>query len=517
MAHRFPDQNPNPVLHVTRGGRLSYANPAAEALCAANGLVAGEPLPGPLVDELVNAARAARSVELAAGPHLYSLLPVTDGDGDAERSLIVYATDVTARRAVERFPDENPNPVLRISGEGVLQYANPGSERIVRGLGIAIRDALPKELMDRLRSALRAGGAFEVDVESCTYSLQPVLVEAFDFINVYGTDVTASRAMTKFPDRNPNPILRCLSDGTLAYANPAAGLICEAAGATVGRPIPGDLWARIERARADPDEALVEVVAGDRIYEVTVVSVYEFGFVNLYGTDVTAVRQVEQAHRENERLLLNILPASIADRLRSGEMVIADRFEELTVLFADVVDFTPLSARLSPGELIDVLNSVFSIFDQLAERYGLEKIKTIGDAYMVVGGIGPGAVDHPIRVAEMGLAMIDEVARFHTSGGSGIAIRVGMHVGPAVAGVIGIKKFIYDVWGDTVNTASRLESTGQPGRVHLLPSTMARLANAYRFECRGTVELKGKGAMETWQIVDRRATVPGLQRDQPAR
>ncbi len=501
MSHRFPDQNPNPVLHVTPDGRLEYSNPAAEALCAANGFVVDQPLPPDLRAALARAAAAGRELELGAGHLTFALLPVADPDGGG--SLIVYGTDVTARYALERFPDENPNPVLRISRDGSLQYANAASELIVRGLGLAIGDPLPADVRQQVEAALEADSAFDVDVESCTYALHPVLVEAFDFINLYGTDVTASRAMTKFPDRNPNPVLRCWSDGSLAYANPAAEPICRAVGARVGDALPAELWDRIDVARRDPASAPLEVTAEERIYEITVVAVYEFGFINLYGTDVTAARQVAKAHEENERLLLNILPASIAARLRAGEMVIADRFEELTVLFADVVDFTPLTARLSAGELVEVLNSVFSIFDRLADRYGLEKIKTIGDAYMVVGGIGPGANDHPMRVAEMGMEMIDEVGRYRTSGGASIAIRVGMHVGPAIAGVIGIKKFIYDVWGDTVNTASRLESTGEPGRIQVLPDTMHRLGHGFRFEPRGMVELKGKGSMETWQIVGR--------------
>jgi class 3 adenylate cyclase len=504
MAHRFPDQNPNPVLHVAPDGSLAYANPAAARLSADIGMAVGAPINDTLLERLRgSAADGGPAVEVPAGRRIFALLPVADEDRPG--GLIVYGTDVTARQLIERFPDENPNPVLRLGRDGTLQYANAGSERIVRGLGLTVGDALPEDLLGRIRAALGDGGSVDVDVESCTYALRPVLVEAFDFINLYGTDVTASRAMTKFPDRNPNPVLRCWSDGTLAYANPAAAPICRSVGMGIGDPVPAELWARINEVRGTQDPDPIEVVAEERTYELTVVSVYEFGFVNLYGTDVTAARQVEQAHRENERLLLNILPASIAERLRSGEMVIADRFEELTVLFADVVDFTPLSARLAPAELIEVLNGVFSIFDQLADRYGLEKIKTIGDAYMVVGGIGHDAEDHPRRVAEMGLEMIDEVARFRTGGGAGIAIRVGMHVGPAVAGVIGIKKFIYDVWGDTVNTASRLESTGEPGRIQVLPATMARLGDAYAFESRGVVELKGKGAMETWLIAGRRA------------
>jgi len=184
----------------------------------------------------------------------------------------------------------------------------------------------------------------------------------------------------------------------------------------------------------------------------------------------------------------------------------------MAVLFADVVGFTTLSARLSPVEVIDLLNRVFTMCDELAERHGLEKIKTIGDAYMVVGGLPrePGLdgvaplPSGPADVADMGLAMIEELARFQGNAGADIEIRIGMHVGPAVAGVIGLKKFIYDVWGDTVNTASRMESTGVPGRLQVTAETRERLAEAFELERRGIVDVKGKGPIETWFVVGRR-------------
>jgi class 3 adenylate cyclase len=237
------------------------------------------------------------------------------------------------------------------------------------------------------------------------------------------------------------------------------------------------------------------------------VSLYEFESINLYGTEVTAARQVAAANRENERLLLNILPPSIADRLRRGELVIADRFDEMTVLFADCVRFTELSSHLSPTELVALLNDVFSLFDRLADRYRLEKIKTIGDAYMVVGGLAPDPdrADHVARVAEMALDMLDEVEAYRSRTGSPLEVRIGAHLGPTVAGVIGLKKFIYDVWGDAVNMASRMESQGEPGRIQVSTPMYERLAHEFAFEPRGTVEIKGKGPMETYFLTGRKA------------
>ncbi|MBT9583920.1 response regulator [bacterium] len=206
---------------------------------------------------------------------------------------------------------------------------------------------------------------------------------------------------------------------------------------------------------------------------------------------------LDQLHRENRRLLLNVLPAPIAERLRKQEGIIAERFEDVSVLFTDIVGFTPLSARLEPRQLLELLNRVFSGFDELADQHGLEKIKTIGDAYMVAGGLPEPHPDHVAAMATLGLEMHKIVAEVGQEFG-GLSLRVGLHVGSVIAGVIGIRKFIYDVWGDTVNTASRLESHGAPGRVHVSDIVYQRLQGRFTFEARGSIELKGRGPMDTY-------------------
>jgi class 3 adenylate cyclase len=294
----------------------------------------------------------------------------------------------------------------------------------------------------------------------------------------------------------------------MTFANTSSADVRAALGAEVGDELEPDVFARVLTALEHPTDPTLEVEHGGRVYRLRVVSVYEFDSINVYGTDITAARQVERLASENERLLLNILPASIAERLRSGERVIADRFDDMTVLFADVVGFTALSSHLEPDEVVSLLNEVFTMCDGLADRFHLEKIKTVGDAYMVVGGLQtvygfrPEAhATHAQDVAAMGLEMIEGVHRIGRERGTPLDIRVGMHVGPAVAGVIGLKKFIYDVWGDTVNTASRMESTGLPGRIQVTRETRDRLADAFEFEARGLVAVKGKGDIETWFLV----------------
>ncbi|WP_437914674.1 adenylate/guanylate cyclase domain-containing protein [Sorangium sp. So ce302] len=209
----------------------------------------------------------------------------------------------------------------------------------------------------------------------------------------------------------------------------------------------------------------------------------------------------EQAHERSDRLLLNILPRTIADQLKEHEQLIAEHFEEVTVLFADIAGFTPLAARLPPAELVGLLNRMFSSFDQLAEQHGLEKIKTIGDAYMVVGGLPAQRPDHARAIARMAIAMTHTVRQFVADDGEPFQLRIGINTGPVIAGVIGKKKFSYDLWGDAVNVASRMESSGEPGRIQVSEASYSLLARDFLLEERGLVAIKGKGAMKTYWLI----------------
>ena len=215
------------------------------------------------------------------------------------------------------------------------------------------------------------------------------------------------------------------------------------------------------------------------------------------------VRDLEEERARSRQLLLNVLPERIVRRLEAGESRIADRHATATVLFSDFVDFTRIASTLEPQALIDELNDLFSGFDAICERNGVEKVKTIGDAYLVVGGLSETSVDDAAAVADAALEMCAFVAG-REGALANWQIRIGAHSGPLFAGIVGTTRFAYDVWGDTVNMASRLETTSEGGRIHVSSELAARLDDRYVLEPRGRIDLKGKGQTETSFLVGRR-------------
>lgn len=241
--------------------------------------------------------------------------------------------------------------------------------------------------------------------------------------------------------------------------------------------------------RADPDV--------DAAFTVVATGIVTFALMIYF------VRQRDRFQRRSDDLLHNILPEEIADRLKGSSAMIADSFESAAVLFADVVDFTPMSASMSPEQLVTLLDTVFTTFDGFVRELGLEKIKTVGDAYMVASGVPVPRPDHAEAIAELALRMRDH-ATSNELGGRPIRLRIGVSSGPVVAGIIGSHKFAYDLWGDAVNTASRMESAGVPGAIQMTSATYELIKDRFVWEPRGTVPVKGKGEMEAYLLVSRR-------------
>ncbi|MEX3007495.1 adenylate/guanylate cyclase domain-containing protein [Hoeflea sp. TYP-13] len=241
-----------------------------------------------------------------------------------------------------------------------------------------------------------------------------------------------------------------------------------------------------------------------------------FGLSILYAGMYSAQSALNQANRRIEHLLVNVLPPSIAARLTErdehdfldGGATIADAHDEATILFADIVGFTEISSKIPPDEVVALLDRIFGTFDDLAELYEVEKIKTIGDAYMAVCGLPEPNTHHAVNIMEMAIAMLDAVSRIRTESGSQIHLRIGINTGPVVAGIIGRRRFLYDLWGDAVNTASRMESHGEADTIQVGRNTYEALKDAYEFRALGNIKVKGKGLLPAWQLIGRRRIAP---------
>jgi PAS domain S-box-containing protein len=221
----------------------------------------------------------------------------------------------------------------------------------------------------------------------------------------------------------------------------------------------------------------------------------------LHEQELSHLRTIQTERERVDQLLLNIVPQPVAERLKQGQRIIVESFPDVTVLFADLVDFTRFAAQHTPPDVLQVLNMVFSVFDELADRFGVEKVKTIGDAYMAVGGLSIPREDHAEAMAELALAMREESRKLSEQLQIPLHLRIGIHSGPVIAGVIGGKKFAYDLWGDTVNTASRMESHGVVDAIHLTEAVHAKLRGRYRLQEQGVIQVKGKGPMRTWLLL----------------
>lgn len=263
------------------------------------------------------------------------------------------------------------------------------------------------------------------------------------------------------------------------------------------------LWFRFPQGRA-----LIETEPEflDSLY--TQAAVTTFGLIA--ATVFYAFRLAEAARAETDALLRNILPDSIVERLKARPAdAIADSFSEASILFADISGFVALARRLGAVPTVELLNLIVHRFDALCEQHGVEKIKTIGDGYMVASGIPDPRADHVLRLARMGLDMQSVIAELRSARGLELEIRIGLATGPVMAGVIGRHKFTYDVWGDAVNLAARLENLSKPGRIHVCPLTRQALEGDFELECRGPIEIKGVGAQETWFLVGPRLRPSG--------
>jgi adenylate cyclase len=412
----------------------------------------------------------------------------------------------------------SPQGLMLVGANPVLTSARTGPARGTLLMGRALDAAEVARLARRLRLALTVepvGGPHAAsDTAPALASMRgravPTMIRALDASTLCGyavvRDVRGAPCAVMRVALGRDVYAQGVSDARFIMLSVAAA--CVLFGVVVVLLLQRTVVRRITRLGRDVSAVGAH---GDLTLRVAVTGRDE---LTVLASDVNAMlvslerltRLVEVERAKSDRLLRNILPASIAERLRDRHQVIAESFQEVSVLFADIVGFTDLSSRVTPQDLVVMLNEMFSRFDALAERHGLEKIKTIGDAYMVVAGVPEPRDDHADALAAMALDMIDAVEAHNAEHGTSLSMRIGVNTGPVVAGVIGTKKFTYDLWGDTVNLASRMESNGVPGRVQVAEATWRLLRDRYAFEERGVIKVKGKGEVRAWLLVGRRAS-----------
>jgi PAS domain S-box-containing protein len=428
------------------------------------------------------------------GLHTYLSVkfPLLDPVSDRFNAVCGIATDITDRKAAEIALQKQQAALIELAQCQQLYIGDLAAawreitETAARTLGV---ERASVWLYNRDRSLIRCVDLYEASKNCHAVGLKcaavdyPRYFEALETENVLAVDDTQNdtRTLEFLPSYFAPLGIRSMLDVPVRVAGQTVGVL------------------RYESTRKPRQWRLEEQNFASYL-----------GYMAALAMEAHERQQVQKAlHAEQEkveRLLLNILPPSIASRLKQEQSSIADSFAEATVLFADIVGFTKIADFMSPTELVYLLNEIFSSFDLLTETHGLEKIKTIGDAYMVAGGIPVKRADSAEAIALLALDMQRAIERFNKQHCQNFNIRIGINTGPVVAGVIGIKKFIYDLWGDTVNTASRMESHGLPGQIHLTEATYQLLVNKFVFKERGTIDIKGKGLMRTYFLTGRKSS-----------
>lgn len=411
---------------------------------------------------------ARDSGHLSLLPDLEKLLAAADGMLDRIDALVAFSGDVSFDRSREDPGFADASRVL-----DALRHSQPAIvQRSIAGQILVIDDnASNRDLL--ARQLTRDGHAVEI-AASGAEALGTIAERAFDLIllDVLMPEMSGYEVLSRLKHERRTAEIPVIMISALDEMDSIVR--CIEAGAVDYLPKPFAPALLRARIRASLENKLLR----DR--------------------ERAMMEEIRIAKERNETLLLSILPKAVVERINDGASMVADHIPEATILFADIVNFTPFTAKLSPSDVVGVLNRVFSAFDRLVEQFGAEKIKTIGDGYMVAVGIPEPRDDHAEVAARLALAMLSSLADIREQLGAPIQLRVGLHAGPAVAGVIGERKFAYDIWGTTVNIASRMESHGMPDRVHVTKVIAERLDNVFRIVPRGPLEVKGAGLMETF-------------------
>ena len=460
------ENNPYPVLAIDRDGSLVFYNTASEYIIQSWKIKVGSQVPEDVLNILSESVNDEAEIHVGKKTYLFRML-------DLEESLLInlYAMDVTDRLAIEKFPEQNPNPVLRTDLNGSLKYANQAAEPIIESWGIKTGELVPDLLI--LNSQDCQSIQVSIDCGYRSYSFNVVPVTELDYVNIYGTDVTAVNALTKFPDQNPNPVFRCDMNGVLLYANPAAEFIRSEWEINEGDSIPNLI---LESMKEESDNEL-EIEVGSRIYKFSTVTVPAFDFRNIYGTDITALK-------DNERILRKLakyFSPQVYTSIFSGDLEVAikTKRKRLTVFFSDIKGFSTITEQLEPEALTELITDYLTAMTEIAVKHGGTVDKYIGDAIMVFFGDphSLGSQEDALACVRMAIEMKEKMYAIQKGWREkGISqpmdIRIGIHTDICTVGNFGSHdRLDYTTIGNGVNLASRLESNANPNQILISEDT----------------------------------------------
>ena len=493
LLKKFPDQNPNPVLRFSIEDVLEYYNSPAKRIIQFFDLEMSEKVNNKnILNELNKAvSKKIHSFEIKVNSLTYKLKCVYIKELG---SINVYGTDITAKKVIDKFPDSNPNPVMRVSYDGVLNYHNKASLKLVSGLSLKVSEIVSKPILKYIGEVSISGEAtnYEIKVGNFTYSASFVPVPEFQFIIVYASDITALKVIKKFPNQNPNPVLRINLEGYLDYFNDASTYIVKNLGCTIGSKLPLNLLEKIFN-----EEDAFEREIGSKTYMFNVVKIEEFSFYLIYGTDTTDSKDKE---RILEKLSKYFSP-QVYDSIFTGELdvKINTTRKNLTVFFSDIKSFTTITEKLEPEILTDLITNYLTEMTNIAIKHGGTVDKYIGDAIMIFFGDpnSNGAKKDATACVLMALEMKKKLKRLKrdwvkTGLSESLDVRMGIHTDVCTVGNFGSSdRLDYTVLGNGVNLASRLESLAKANQILISENTQNLIKN--KIDCKFFNEVKVKG------------------------
>ena len=503
ILKKFPDQNPNPVIRVSGNGILKYYNQPSAPIIKFYNLKINKKIGNDLLKHInIALSKKIYSFEIKLESLSYSLKCVYVEELDG---INIYGTDITAKRVIDQFPDSNPNPVMRVSYQGVLGYCNDSSSKLVEALNLKIHETVPNPLLKYVGEVSISGqfAKYEIQVGNYTYVASFVPVLEFQFIIVYATDVTAFKVIEKFPNQNPNPVFRVDLEGNLNYFNEASNYIVDKISAEVGTRLPKEFLENLLNG-----ENRFELEIGSKSYVFDIVKIKEFSFYLIYGTDITDSKDKEKILKK----LSKYFSPQVYNSIFSGELdvTINTKRKNLTVFFSDIKSFTTITEKLEPEILTDLITNYLTEMTNIAIKYGGTVDKYIGDAIMIFFGDpqSMGTKKDALACVSMALEMKKKLRKLkkdweRTGLSESLDVRMGIHTDVCTVGNFGSSdRLDYTVLGNGVNLASRLEAMAGANEILISENTHNLINKDVQSQFFREITVKGKAhPVKAYQVL----------------